>query len=186
MKMKMEKQIVSSNQFEIMIERLAHQLIENHSDFSETILVGLQPRGVEFTSRILEKLIEITKNKDIVLGSLDITFFRDDFGRRDTPIEAQELDMNVSVEGKKVVLIDDVLFTGRSIRAAMDALMSFGRPKQVELMVLIDRRFKRHLPIQPNYVGKTVDSIFSERVVVKWKSENEKVKDEIILLKLEE
>ena len=186
MKMKMEKQIVSSNQFEIMIERLAHQLIENHSDFSETILVGLQPRGVEFTSRILEKLIEITKNKDIVLGSLDITFFRDDFGRRDTPIEAQELDMNVSVEGKKVVLIDDVLFTGRSIRAAMDALMSFGRPKQVELMVLIDRRFKRHLPIQPNYVGKTVDSIFSERVVVKWKSDNEEVKDEIILLKSEE
>ena len=186
MKMKMEKQIVSSNQFEIMIERLAHQLIENHSDFSETILVGLQPRGVEFTSRILEKLIEIKKNKNIVSGSLDITFFRDDFGRRDTPIEAQELDMNVSVEGKKVVLIDDVLFTGRSIRAAMDALMSFGRPKQVELMVLIDRRLKRHLPIQPNYVGKTVDSIFSERVVVKWKSENEKVKDEIILLKLEE
>jgi pyrimidine operon attenuation protein/uracil phosphoribosyltransferase len=186
MKMKMEKQIVSSNQFEIMIERLAHQLIENHSDFSETILVGLQPRGVEFTSRILEKLIEITKNKDIVSGSLDITFFRDDFGRRDTPIEAQELDMNVSVEGKKVVLIDDVLFTGRSIRAAMDALISFGRPKQVELMVLIDRRLKRHLPIQPNYVGKTVDSIFSERVVVKWKSENEEVKDEIILLKSEE
>tara|TARA_B110000459_G_scaffold6954_1_gene7235 strand:+ start:1934 stop:2494 length:561 start_codon:yes stop_codon:yes gene_type:complete len=186
MKMKMEKQIVSSNQFEIMIERLAHQLIENHSDFSETILVGLQPRGVEFTSRILEKLIEIKKNKNIVSGSLDITFFRDDFGRRDTPIEAQELDMNVSVEGKKVVLIDDVLFTGRSIRAAMDALMSFGRPKQVELMVLIDRRLKRHLPIQPNYVGKTVDSIFSERVVVKWKSENEEVKDEIILLKSEE
>ena len=186
MKMKMEKQIVSSNQFEIMIERLAHQLIENHSDFSETILVGLQPRGVEFTSRILEKLIEIKKNKNIVSGSLDITFFRDDFGRRDTPIEAQELDMNVSVEGKKVVLIDDVLFTGRSIRAAMDALMSFGRPKQVELMVLIDRRLKRHLPIQPNYVGKTVDSIFSERVVVKWKSENEKIQDEIILLKSEE
>ena len=182
----MEKQIVSSNQFEIMIERLAHQLIENHYDFSETILVGLQPRGVEFTSRILEKLIEIKKNKNIVSGSLDITFFRDDFGRRDTPIEAQELDMNVSVEGKKVVLIDDVLFTGRSIRAAMDALMSFGRPKQVELMVLIDRRLKRHLPIQPNYVGKTVDSIFSERVVVKWKSENEEVKDEIILLKSEE
>jgi pyrimidine operon attenuation protein/uracil phosphoribosyltransferase len=169
-----------------MIERLAHQLIENHSDFSETILVGLQPRGVEFTSRILEKLIEIKKNKNIVSGSLDITFFRDDFGRRDTPIEAQELDMNFSVEGKNVVLIDDVLFTGRSIRAAMDALMSFGRPKQVELMVLIDRRLKRHLPIQPNYVGKTVDSIFSERVVVKWKSENEKVKDEIILLKSEE
>ncbi|MAO71368.1 MAG: bifunctional pyr operon transcriptional regulator/uracil phosphoribosyltransferase [Flavobacteriales bacterium] len=179
--MKIKKQIVSSKQFGLMIERLAHQLIENHSDFSETILVGVQPRGVEFANRILDKLTEITNNKNIQSGSLDITFFRDDFGRRESPIEAQELDMNVSVEGKNVVLIDDVLFTGRSIRSALDALMNFGRPKHVELMVLIDRRLKRHLPIQPNYVGKTVDSIFSEKVIVKWNSEN--TGDEIILLK---
>jgi len=179
--MKMEKQIVSSTQFGIMIERLAHQLIENHSDFSETILVGVQPRGVEFANRVLEKLTEISENKNINSGSLDITFFRDDFGRREEPIEAQELDMNVSIEGKRVVLIDDVLFTGRSVRSAMDALMSFGRPKQVELMVLIDRRLKRHLPIQPNYVGKTVDSILSEKVIVRWKSGESE--DEIILLK---
>ena len=181
--MKMEKQIVSTKQFSLMIERLAHQLIENHSDFSETILIGLQPRGVEFTNRILDKLIEISNNKNIKSGSLDITFFRDDFGRRESPIEAQELDMNVSIEGKNVVLIDDVLFTGRSIRSALEALMSFGRPNQVELMVLIDRRLKRHLPIQPNYVGKTVDSILSERVIVRWDSEN--IEDEIILLKSE-
>ena len=179
----MEKQIVSSKQFGLMIERLAHQLIENHSDFSDTILVGLQPRGVEFTNRILDKLMQISKNKNIKSGSLDITFFRDDFGRRESPIEAQELDMNVSIEGKNVVLIDDVLFTGRSIRSALDALMSFGRPNQVELMVLIDRRLKRHLPIQPNYVGKTVDSILSEKVIVRWNSKN--TEDEIILLKSE-
>tara|TARA_B100000683_G_scaffold106518_1_gene104796 strand:+ start:14344 stop:14895 length:552 start_codon:yes stop_codon:yes gene_type:complete len=181
--MKLEKQIVSSKQFGLMIERLAHQLIENHSDFSDTILVGLQPRGVEFTNRILDKLMQISKNKNIKSGSLDITFFRDDFGRRESPIEAQELDMNVSIEGKNVVLIDDVLFTGRSIRSALDALMSFGRPSQVELMVLIDRRLKRHLPIQPNYVGKTVDSILSEKVIVRWNSKN--TEDEIILLKSE-
>ena len=181
--MKKEKQIVSSKQFGLMIERLAHQLIENHSDFSDTILVGLQPRGVEFTNRILDKLMQISKNKNIKSGSLDITFFRDDFGRRESPIEAQELDMNVSIEGKNVVLFDDVLFTGRSIRSALDALMSFGRPNQVELMVLIDRRLKRHLPIQPNYVGKTVDSILSEKVIVRWNSNN--TKDEIILLKSE-
>ena len=96
----------------------------------------------------------------------------------------QVMDMNLSLEGKNVVLIDDVLFTGRSIRSAMDALMSFGRAEEVELMVLIDRRLKRHLPIQPNYVGKTVDSIQSEKVIVKWKSENSD--DEIILLKSEE
>ena len=141
------------------------------------------PRGVEFTNRILDKLNEISNDKNIKSGSLDITFFRDDFGRRESPIEAQELDMNVSIEGKNVVLIDDVLFTGRSIRSASDALMSFGRPNQVELMVLIDRRLKRHLPIQPNYVRKTVDSILSEKVIVRWNSEN--IEDEIILLKSE-
>ena len=181
--MKKEKQIVNSKQFGLMIERLAHQLIENHSDFTETILVGLQPRGVEFTKRIVDKLNEISNNKNIKSGSLDITFFRDDFGRRESPIEPQELDMNISIEDKNVVLIDDVLFTGRSIRSALDALLSFGRPNQVELMVLVDRRFKRHLPIQPNYIGKTVDSIFSEKVVVRWNSEN--TEDEIILLKSE-
>lgn len=179
----MEKQIVSTKQFGLMIERLAHQLIENHSDFSEAILVGVQPRGIEFANRILDKLMQISNNKKINSGSLDITFFRDDFGRRESPIEAKELDMNVSIEGKNIVLIDDVLFTGRSIRAALDALMSFGRPKQVELMVLIDRRLKRHLPIQPDYVGKTVDSILSEKVIVRWNSEN--TEDEIILLKSE-
>ena len=166
-----------------MIERLAHQLIENHSDFTETILVGLQPRGVEFTKRIVDKLNEISNDKNIKSGSLDITFFRDDFGRRESPIEPQELDMNISIEDKNVVLIDDVLFTGRSIRSALDALLSFGRPNQVELMVLVDRRLKRHLPIQPNYIGKTVDSIFSEKVIVRWNSEN--TEDEIILLKSE-
>jgi pyrimidine operon attenuation protein/uracil phosphoribosyltransferase len=180
--MKMEKQIVSSNQFGIMIERLAHQLIENHGDFSNTILVGIQPRGVEFAKRILEKLNQISTN-NIQSGNLDITFFRDDFGRRDNPIEAQELDMNISVEGKRVVLIDDVLFTGRSIRSAMDALLSFGRPKKVELMVLIDRRLTRHLPIQPNYVGRKVDTILEEKVIVRWKSSQSE--DNIILINSE-
>ena len=180
--MKIEKQIVSCEQFGIMIERLAHQLIENHGDFSNTILVGIQPRGVEFLTRILEKLNQISDN-NIITGNLDITFFRDDFGRRDTPIEAKELEMNVSVEGKRVVLIDDVLFTGRSIRSAMDALLSFGRPKQVELMVLIDRRLTRHLPIQPNYIGRTVDTILEEKVIVKWKSSHSE--DKIILINSE-
>ena len=181
--MKKEKQIVSKKQFGIMIERLANQLIENHSDFSNTVLIGLQPRGVMFTSKIVNKLNELSNKRVVKSGSLDITFFRDDFGRRNNPIEANDFDMNVSIEGKRVVLIDDVLFTGRSVRSAMDALNTFGRPKQVELLVLIDRRLKRHLPIQPNYVGKTVDSILSEKVIVKWDSD-ENV-DEIILIKSE-
>ena len=180
----MEKQIVSNKQFELMIERLVYQLIENHSNFLETVIIGVQPRGVELSNRILEKIKKITNNQNLQSGSLDITFFRDDFRIRECPIEAQELDMNVSIEDKKVVLIDDVLFTGRSIRAAMDALMSFGRPKQVELLVLIDRRFKRHVPIQPNYVGKTVDSILSEKVIVRWDSNNKE--ENIILLNSED
>jgi len=180
--MKIEKQIVNSEQFGIMIERLAYQLIENHGDFANTILVGIQPRGVEFLRRVFEKLNQISDN-NIITGNLDITFFRDDFGRRDTPIEAKELEMNVSVEGKRVVLIDDVLFTGRSIRSAMDALLNFGRPKQVELMVLIDRRLTRHLPIQPNYIGRTVDTILEEKVIVKWKSSHSQ--DKIILINSE-
>jgi len=99
---------------------------------------------------------------------LDITFFRDDFRRREEPLAANQTNINFLVEGKKVVFIDDVLYTGRSIRAGMDAINSFGRPQQIELLVLIDRRFSRELPIEPNYVGKTVDAIDTEKVLVVW------------------
>ena len=179
----MEKKIVDNKHFGILIERLSHQLIENHYDFSETILIGLQPRGVELKNRIIKRLNDISKGNKIINGILDTTFYRDDFGRRDNPLEVKYLDMNFSIEEKRVVLIDDVLFTGRSIRAALDALQSFGRPKQVELMVLIDRRLKRQLPIEPNYVGKTVDSIQSEKVIVKW--EDIDGEDQILLIKSE-
>ena len=176
-----EKKIVDSEQFSIIIDRLSYELIENYNDFSQTVIVGMQPRGVLLSNAIVENLKSISKELDINSGSLDITFFRDDFGRRSDPIKAKKLDMNFSVEGKKVILIDDVLFTGRSVRAALDALLTFGRPNQVELLVLIDRRLKRHLPIEPNYVGMTVDSIFSEDVVVKWSEDLGQ--NEIFLLK---
>ena len=179
--MKKEKQIVNSKEFSIMIERLSHQLLENHSNFSDTLLVAIQPRGTHLAKRIVDKLKYISGNQDICFESLDITFFRDDFRRREEPIQAQILDMTSSIEGKKVLLIDDVLFTGRSVRSALNALMNFGRPKKIELMVLIDRRLKRHVPIQPNYIGKSVDSIFSERVLVKWDKDYQK--DEIKLLR---
>ena len=176
-----EKKIVDSEQFSIIIDRLSYELIENYNDFSQTVIVGMQPRGVLLSNAIVENLKSISKKLDINSGSLYITFFRDDFGRRSDPIKAKKLDMNFSVEGKKVILIDDVLFTGRSVRAALDALLTFGRPNQVELLVLIDRRLKRHLPIEPNYVGMTVDSIFSEDVVVKWSEDLGQ--NEIFLLK---
>ncbi len=163
-----EKIVFNHEELDLSVNRLCWQLIENYIDFSDTVLIGLQPRGYIFAEKIHNKLKELTSISKIPLGSLDITFFRDDFRRRDAPISANQTEINFLVEGKKVIFIDDVLYTGRSIRAGMDAINSFGRPCQIELLVLIDRRFSRELPIEPNYVGMTVDAIDSEKVVVDW------------------
>ena len=163
-----EKIVFNHIELDISVNRLCWQLIENHSDFSNTVLIGMQPRGYQLAQKIYSKLIQLSSVSNISLGSLDITFFRDDFRRREAPISPNQTDIDFLVEGKKVVFIDDVLYTGRSIRAGMDAINSFGRPKQIELLVLIDRRFSRELPIEPNYVGMTVDAIDTEKVVVEW------------------
>ncbi len=157
--------VLDSQQLNLSIERICYQLIENHNDFSETVLIGLQPRGVFVAQRIHERLQKLT-SETIQLGSLDVTFNRDDHRRRDIPLIPSVTNMDFLVEGKKVIMIDDVLFTGRTIRAGMDAMMAFGRPSVVELVVLIDRRFSRQLPIEPNYVGVRIDTIVSERVEV--------------------
>ena len=164
-----ERQILNQQDIKITIERLCEELIEHHHDFNNTVIVGVQPRGAFLSNRIIAKLKQLLKTTNIESGNLDISFYRDDLRRREEPIVPQVMDMNLSLEGKNVVLIDDVLFTGRSIRSAIDALMAFGRPKSVELLALIDRRFSRDLPIQPNYVGKTIDAIDSEKVIVEWK-----------------
>ena len=176
-----ERQILNQKDIQITIERLCQQLIENHGDFKNTVIVGVQPRGTFLSNRIIGKLKQLLNTTDVESGSLDISFYRDDLRRRDEPIVPEVMDMNLSLEGKDVVLIDDVLFTGRSIRSAIDALMAFGRPKSVELLTLIDRRFSRDLPIQPNYVGRTIDAIDSERVIVEWKEVNGK--DRILMVK---
>ena len=157
--------ILDSKQLNLSIERICYQLIENHNDFSNSVLVGLQPRGLFLAQRIHERLQKLTGN-EILLGGLDITFNRDDHRRREIPLIPSKNHMEFLVEGKKVVMIDDVLFTGRTIRAGMDALMAYGRPSVVELVVLVDRRFSRQLPIEPNYVGLRIDTIISERVEV--------------------
>jgi len=164
-----ERQILNQQDIDITIERLCQQLIEYHNDFNNTVIVGVQPRGTLLSNRIITQLKQLLKTTNIESGNLDIAFYRDDLRRREEPIVPQVMDMNLSLEGKNVVLIDDVLFTGRSIRSAIDALMAFGRPKSVELLILIDRRFGRDLPIQPNYVGRTIDAIDSEKVIVEWK-----------------
>ena len=160
--------LLDSTQIEITIRRLCYQLIENHDDFSNSALIGLQPRGIFIASRIHRNLTEILKTRTLKLGSLDVTFYRDDYRRREikSPCETK---IDFLVENQKVILIDDVFFTGRTIRAGLDALLDFGRPEKVELLALVDRRYSRHLPIAPDYIGVQVDTMTSEKVKVQWK-----------------
>jgi pyrimidine operon attenuation protein/uracil phosphoribosyltransferase len=164
----MEKQVIlNKRHFELTLNRLCYQLIESHNDFSNTVLIGLQPRGVHLVQRLKSQLEQILQ-KEIVCGNLDITFYRDDFRRRERPVIPSVTNIDFVIEDKNVVLVDDVLFTGRTIRSGLDALLAFGRPKKVELLTLIDRRFRRDLPIQADYIGQSVDTLSTERVSVEW------------------
>ena len=159
--------LLSEKKVNIMLNRLCCQLIERHGDFSNTILVGLQPRGVN----LLDQLIILLNNsgiQDLHTGKLDTTFFRDDFRRNESTLIAKATEMEVGIESKDVVLIDDVLFTGRSVRSALTAIDTYGRPNSIELLVLVDRRFSRHLPIQPDYLGAQIDALQGDKVKVVW------------------
>lgn len=176
------KTLLTSKEVTIILHRLACQLVEKHLDFSDTVLVGIQPRGKYLAERIKKILEEEYKIENLALGFLDITFFRDDFRRSEKTLEANKTQIDFLVEDKKVVFIDDVLFTGRSIRAALTAIQSFGRPREIELMVLIDRRFSRHLPIQPDYRGRQVDAFNDEKIVVQWKNVDNDLEDQVNLI----
>lgn len=164
-----QKVLLTSKEINIILHRLACQLIENHPGFENTVIIGIQPRGVFLANRLIDLLEKDFGIKDIPHGQLDITFYRDDFRRSETPLEANKTKIDFIVEDKQVVFVDDVLYTGRSIRSALTAIQSFGRPREIELLTLIDRRFSRHLPIQPDYNGRQVDAINDEQVKVHWK-----------------
>jgi pyrimidine operon attenuation protein / uracil phosphoribosyltransferase len=164
-----QKILLTSNEVSIILRRLACQLIEKHLDFSQTLIIGIQPRGIFLAERLKNILQNEYKIAPINIGYLDITFFRDDFRKTEKPLEANKTKIDFILENKKVIFIDDVLYTGRSIRAALSAIQSFGRPSEIELLVLIDRRFSRNLPIQPDYRGRQVDAINGEKVKVCWK-----------------
>lgn len=167
----MQKRLVlDQQQIAITLKRFCYQLIENHDDFDNTVLLGLQPRGTVLLDMIV-RLVEEISGVKVPSGYLDATFHRDDFRRRDFPLKANETKIDFLVEGKKVILIDDVLYKGRSVRAAMDAMIAFGRPRKVELMVLVDRRLTRDFPIMPDYVGAKVNTLDSQYVVVEWKNQ---------------
>jgi pyrimidine operon attenuation protein/uracil phosphoribosyltransferase len=167
----MQKRLVlDQQQIAITLKRFCYQLIENHDDFDNTVILGLQPRGTLLLDKIVALLQEISGIK-VPSGYLDATFHRDDFRRRDFPLKANETKIDFLVEGKKVILIDDVLYQGRSVRAAMDAMIAFGRPQKVELMVLVDRRLTRDYPIMPDYFGVKVNTLDTQYVVVEWREQ---------------
>ena len=162
------KKILNANEISTILNRLSFQLIEDHNTFNDTVIVAIQPRGAVLGKRIFKLISKHEKNNNLKIGYLDITFYRDDFRRNEKVLKASATEIDFTIENKIVVLVDDVLFTGRSIRAALNAIQSFGRPKEIQLLTLIDRRFSRELPIQPDYCGTQVDSRLNEKVIVHW------------------
>ena len=172
------KTILNEQQLSFTIQRLSNQLLENHIDLENTVLIGIQPRGIYFSDKIVAEIKKQLPGQKINYGKLDITFYRDDV--RQGLHTINQTNIPFSIENKNVILIDDVLYTGRTIRAALDSLLAFGRPAKVELCILIDRRFSRQLPIQADYIGKSIDSIISQKVKVFWKEKDGK--EEVALL----
>jgi pyrimidine operon attenuation protein/uracil phosphoribosyltransferase len=172
------KTILTEEELGLTIQRLSHQLLENHLSFQDLVIIGIQPRGIYFSDRIVQQINEQIKPAKITYGKLDNTFYRDDV--RQGLHTLNQTDMLFSVENKTVILVDDVLYTGRTIRASMDALLTFGRPAKVELCILIDRRFSREVPIQADFVGRSIDTIITQRVKVLWNERDGK--EEVVLL----
>jgi len=162
-----KKHLLNPKLLDITLSRLGQELIENHQDFAQSVILGIQPRGIFFAEKIKKKIQDLA-NLTIPIGYLDATFYRDDFRRRDAHLKANTTKVDFLIEDKRVILIDDVLYTGRTIRAALDAMAAFGRPQSVELLVLIDRKYTRELPIQPQYVGKEVNTLASQWIQVEW------------------
>jgi pyrimidine operon attenuation protein / uracil phosphoribosyltransferase len=162
--------ILNSDAVQRALSRMAHEIVEHNHEVDRLALVGLQTRGVYIALRLRQKIQEIV-GKTISTGSLDISMYRDDLNLRTSPPTVKSTDITFNLDDKVVVLVDDVLFTGRSCRAAMDALSDFGRPSRIQLAVLIDRGH-RELPIRADYVGKNVPTSLKERIHVRLKEED--------------
>jgi pyrimidine operon attenuation protein/uracil phosphoribosyltransferase len=175
-----KRSILDNELLQITLDRLCQQLIENHDHFEDSVILALQPRGVIVGERI-KSILEKSLKKKVPFGHLDVTFHRDDFRRKEAPLKANATIVPFIIEDKRVILVDDVLYTGRTVRAALDAMIAFGRPKDVELLALVDRKFSRDLPIEAQYVGKEVICLDSEHVHVELNDAN-KAEDKIWLV----
>ncbi len=171
--------IIKEERFKITLERLSQQLIENYGNFENTCIIGIQERGVFLAERLSQTIKSNLKKPKFDFGKLDITFYRDDFRTSQVPLQASKTEVDFLVENKKVILVDDVLYTGRTVQAAMSALLAFGRPKTVELLVMVDRRFNRHLPIKADYTGIRIDAV--DDAYVRVELENIEETDRILI-----
>lgn len=181
--MKMQaKEVVDQVTMKRALTRITYEIIERNHSIQDIVLVGIKTRGIYIASRIAERLKQL-EDIDIPVGELDITLYRDD--KKETPEEPElhSSDIPVSLEGKEVILIDDVLYTGRTIRAAMDAVMDFGRPRKISLAVLVDRGH-RELPIRADYVGKNIPTSRAEEILVEMQELDGQ--DRIMILKEED
>ena len=171
--------ISEKEKFDLTIERLCYHLIEDYDNFEDTCIVGIQTGGAQLATRLLQKLAEILPRQrvvkpqassvgNILFGKLDITFYRDDFRTSKKPLAANVNDMPFVIENQRIILVDDVLYTGRSVQAAMTALNHYGRPKSIKLLVLVERRFNREIPVRPDYIGLSMDSLDDAYVSVEW------------------
>ncbi len=173
------REILSTERFKVTLQRLARQVIESYAETGNLCIIGIQEKGVVLAERLIDIINSINELEFLKYGKLDITFYRDDFRIRKTPLKANATEIEFQIEGQNILLVDDVLYTGRTIQAAMSALQDFGRPDKIELLTMVDRRFNRHLPIKADYVGIEVDSVDQAYVQVKW--EHVDGKDQILI-----
>ena len=177
----MMKELVNKKDIERILSRIAHEIIEKNKGTDGLCLVGIQRGGVHLAVRLAAKIRDI-EHEEIAVGSLDISLYRDDLGIRKSHPVVRKTSIPCDISEKKIILVDDVLYTGRSIRAAMDALMDYGRPAQIQLAVLIDRGH-RELPIRPDFVGKNIPTSRSENIEVQF--EEDGFEDKILIQSVE-
>jgi len=163
-------QLMDATAIQRVLTRVAHEIVEKNKGTAELVLIGLRSRGVDLARRLSQRLKEID-GVDVPVGALDITLYRDDLGKGGPQPSVRRTEIPFSIENKKVILVDDVLYTGRTVRAAMDGLMDLGRPRAIQLVVLVDRGH-RELPIRADYVGKNVPTAKTEQVQVMLQEED--------------